>query len=421
MKFTSIVALALAAKTTSVVADDMPCRAKCTGKAVINCYFEVSRDPFASELGYFKFSGADGDCGGTNPTLGIEKGKNYYFIQKDVSNYYHPLGFAYEPDGALKGNNELEPGISGPACCTDDETDCADDIICNEDISCEDDNSCPAPMYRINGEFPGKYTNNPSFDIPNTGSDNFGLDDYEPEFFYPVVDWLGSEYEVVLLVPEDYMYTGDFFYFCHIHNFMSGRIKFINADGTPITEGDSPALGYEYQVPSEYDATCGTYGLDDFQLPNTQCPEKFVCNAPDVDTPAGKFAECIDSMNCAMLTGMTSNVNQDSALGLFIHQMIPHHQNAVNMCKALLISGEIDCDDLTDEDSSLCGLNAICQEIINVQNAQIQAMYGFLDAEGLDRTDDCEIQIDGSGEGREPTKTTKSAKKNGKGAKRERR
>merc|ERR1712118_316117 len=79
-------------------------------------------------------------------------------------------------------------------------------------------------------------------------------------------------------------------------------------------------------------------------------------------------------MNCAMTKGMTTNVNQDNAIALFNHQMIPHHQNAVNMCKALLFSGEADCSDLTDEEDSKCVINVICQEIINVQNAQIQTM-----------------------------------------------
>ena len=69
MKFQAIIALALAAKASAVV--DKPCRATCvdtpTGK---ECTFIVTRDQFASELGYFKFSGENGDCGGTNPTLG---------------------------------------------------------------------------------------------------------------------------------------------------------------------------------------------------------------------------------------------------------------------------------------------------------------------------------------------------------------
>merc|ERR1719162_169950 len=113
-------------------------------------------------------------------------------------------------------------------------------------------------------------------------------------------------------------------------------------------------------------------------------------------------------MNCAMLAGMTTNVNVDSALALFNHQMIPHHENAVNMCKALLISGEADCNDLEDEDSSACAINVICQEIINVQNAQIQTMRGILD-EGCDQTDDCVVRI--APKKSKKAKTSKASKK----------
>ena len=70
MKFTSL-SLAILAVTANVGNAEKPCRASCvdtpTGK---ECIFEVSRDQYASELGYFKFSGESGDCGGTNPTLG---------------------------------------------------------------------------------------------------------------------------------------------------------------------------------------------------------------------------------------------------------------------------------------------------------------------------------------------------------------
>jgi len=381
MKFGSIVlSIALAAK--AVNADDKPCRATCvTTTEGKECTFIVSRDEFASELGYFQFSGIDGDCGSTNPTLGIEKGATYFFIQSDVSNYYHPLGFAYGADGALDDQDELEPGIRGEGSTS----------------TCTENNSCPAPMYSQGADYLGKYSNNAVI-APLTGddvdpSDDFGLDGYEPQFFNPLGDWIGSEtYSVSLYYPTDNDFEGDFFYFCHIHQFMTGRIKFIDANGNPITEANHPIIPYDYQVPSEYDQSCGTFGLDEFQLPNKQCPDKFVCNRPE--GAVGKFAECVDSMNCAMLAGMTTNVNVDSALALFNHQMIPHHQNAVNMCKALLISGEADCDDLSDEDDNACVINALCQEIINVQNAQIQTMRGVLSGiDGASQTDDCIVKI----------------------------
>lgn len=64
----------------------------------------------AGELGYFWFE----ECGNvTNPTIGIEIGQVYTFVQADRSNYMHPLGFAYFPDGAHVDKNELEPVVSG--------------------------------------------------------------------------------------------------------------------------------------------------------------------------------------------------------------------------------------------------------------------------------------------------------------------
>ena len=173
---------------------------------------------------------------------------------------------------------------------------------------------------------------------------------------------------------------------------MTGRIKFIDANGAPLYPQDEPAIPYGYETPGPYDQSCGTSGLEDFQLPNSQCPETFVCDQPG--GAVGKFAECIDSMNCAMLVGMTTEVYNNNAIALFNHQMIPHHQNAVNMCKALLISGEADCADLEDEEDPACITNVICQEIINVQNAQIQTMRGVLDQINSTPTADCVITID---------------------------
>jgi len=45
-----------------------------------------------------------------------------------------------------------------------------------------------------------------------------------------------------------------------------------------------------------------------------------------------------------MFAGMTTNVNAGSEAALFLHQMIPHHQNAVNMSKALLKTKTLNCE-----------------------------------------------------------------------------
>lgn len=107
-----VVVIALAAKVNAQTSAN-PCLAKCEiVSGVKECTFIVKVDYSASELGYYIFSGANGDCGGTSPTLGIEKRVTYNFIQEDISNYYRPLGFAYGANGAHDDQPELEPGVS---------------------------------------------------------------------------------------------------------------------------------------------------------------------------------------------------------------------------------------------------------------------------------------------------------------------
>lgn len=83
---------------------------------------------------------------------------------------YHPLGFAYFPDGAHADADELEPGIIPPGSSS----------------TCGANMSCPAPMYYIGDEYKGSYSNNPDLASVTSDDDNFGLDDYEPLFFHPL-------------------------------------------------------------------------------------------------------------------------------------------------------------------------------------------------------------------------------------------
>ena len=50
----------------------------------------------ASVTGAFEVDG----CTGSNPVLSMTRGVTYTFVQHDVTNWMHPLGFAYYPDGA---------------------------------------------------------------------------------------------------------------------------------------------------------------------------------------------------------------------------------------------------------------------------------------------------------------------------------
>ena len=120
---------------------------------------------------------------------------------------------------------------------------------------------------------------------------------------------------------------------------MGGRIK-VTKNGKVLNELDTPSMGfaYDYDSPlmSEFDKECGTFALGEFQLPNPKCPDRFVCglDEPGMDPQLLKFSQCLDAMNCHMLAGMTTGIKARDERALFIHQMIPHHQNAVNMAKA---------------------------------------------------------------------------------------
>jgi hypothetical protein len=71
---------------------------------------------------------------------------------------------------------------------------------------------CPAPMYIRGGEYLGEYSNNEGI-APLTGSEDFGLDFYEPEFFLDPVTWNSAgTYEIALKFDVD-DFTGEL-----IHN-----------------------------------------------------------------------------------------------------------------------------------------------------------------------------------------------------------
>ena len=64
--------------------------------------------------------------------------------------------------------------------------------------------------------------------------------------------------------------------------------------------------------------------------------------------------------------------------------------------KALLKTGKLNCDDLTDEESEQaddCALEIILREIVNNQNAQIQAMRALLEAKNYPEENDCKVPI----------------------------
>merc|ERR1712161_101740 len=179
--------------------------------------------------------------------------------------WYHPMGFAWYVDGAHVDADELEPTIAPPNdtgiynCCTGK---------CYYSSGPPD---CPSPRYRLDGA--------PITKASASGED-FGLDDYEPRFFYPFADWVDqgtfsvfapSVSNTANIDPND----NDFFYFCHIHAGMSGRVKILDSKKNVLSPPDVPEIPAEYyQIQSELE----------------------------------NFAACFNALDCAMTSGMSNEV-----------------------------------------------------------------------------------------------------------------
>merc|ERR1719201_2591091 len=310
------------------------------------CKYTATVDPFAGPTGYFKFA----ECGDVaNPVIVMKRGVTYTFDQSDNSNWYHPLGFAYFVDGAHNEVDELEPGITqtGDACAGT--------------------NTCQAPMYYKDGVFAGAAGYDNTLATP-TGGEDFGLDAYEPEFFHRKSDWTATTYSVKLTLT-DTTYATDIFYFCHIHGGMSGYIKIADASGTVVSSrgtGNALIAADYYDTPSTYEASCGGYNLDAYKSAGA-CTDTFLCTTATL--AEGSFGDCLNAMDCSMDLGMKTELHSNDIVS-FMHQMIPHHENAINMAKLLM-----------KKDTTLAADGEVMDmlwDIINVQGMQIQAMQGWL-------------------------------------------
>lgn len=310
----------LASGTGSGTSSKDACPATCTGTGAGRaCSFTGKLNVFASSTGYYQFD----ECGDTvQPVLEIERGVEYTFFQNDITNWYqprapasraprapasrapcapaltrgcrarglgaprrrlryHPFGFAYEPDGALRDVDELEPSISSTGA------------------ACAGTNECQAPQYYIGATFYGANVENGTAEpivYPASGNaGNFGLDFYEPAFQGGRGEWAATRDEAlaaggfnIKLTITDTTQTNDFFYFwyggvrsaprpsrlltcqgspprpalalrrSHVHGGMSGRIKILSGEGgSQVSTSDFSSLP-TLQSPSEFDQKCGT-------------------------------------------------------------------------------------------------------------------------------------------------------------------
>eukprot|EP00960_Hanusia_phi_P039837 754083-Hanusia_phi.AAC.1 len=327
-----------------------------TGTETDPYIFQVKLNYFVSSTGYFSFTRCEGS---QRPTIKIKANSTYMFVQTDRTNWLHPLGFAYGPDGAHVGAAELEPGVKPPGSQT----------------NCDVSKTCQSPRYfgGKNGDvFLGRQGLLSTDDDPyaGVGDGEFGLDVYEPHFEdHSLGLWARNKYNVRLRIDDDA--TAEIFYFCHVHQsrWMSGKIIVVNADGTPRSGLQSVEL-YRPTVMSKDDEACGTppapeYG-DDYG------PTKFIgrCGTKALCGETTTFKRCMEGIDCQMTYNMRVT-HTDDPITTFMRQMIPHHQNAVNMAKIVL---KLDLDHVREVDKQLgdeAFVENLMLEIINTQNMQI--------------------------------------------------
>jgi hypothetical protein len=302
------------------------------------------------KMGEFQVEG----CNGTSPVLAFRRGETYTLVQHDITNWMHPLGLAYYPDGAHGFEQFQEvPELEFPTPQVCDQV----QFRCNpgQDVK-------QAPLYGIDGVYE-------TFDDWNNGVTG-GLDVYEPAFKVPQDQWMGRNYSVKITVPGN-SYTKEFFYFCHIHSGMSGMIKVTD----PVENANILMQKFEpttyYTQADKFDSVCGTSEVSMFHTSKDKfCPgQNFLCQTRHNK----EFSSCMEAIGCKMNYEM--RVKEDSnPLVVFMHQMIPHHVNAVNMARIALKHAQ-DAVGYDDEELDVPGL---LRDIINKQNEQIQEMESWL-------------------------------------------
>jgi hypothetical protein len=283
-------------------------------------------------------------CTDTSPVLVMTPGVQYTFVQSDATSWFHPLGFAYYPDGAHLGAPELE--YPNPADCALPE------------FGCDPAVATQAPLYGIDGAytaFDGNWAAN-------------GLELYEPAF--QVLDqaaWAAVAYTVKLTIPVGSK-TQTLFYFCHIHAGMSGQITVAHPAGTTglnaLVTPFAPTTYYAGRIAAAevVNSQCGTSGvMDDWAT--AMCPSMdFLCG-----DDGGVINNCLASIDCTMHAQMRVSARADDPVATFMDLMIPHHVNAVNMAKIMLKLG-------SSAPSFDADVEALMRDIINTQNAQIMIM-----------------------------------------------
>lgn len=297
----------------------------------------MSVDLHAGETGYYVLDRGSfaGITPGPSPEITVKIGQTIVFDQEDPTNWYHPVGFAYAPDGAH-----------------------GDDWGADENPEVE---GVGELQYKIDGAIPT------CADAGDTG-----LDCYEPEFFYPRGDWMAKKYTAELTITDAVAAAskgGVIYYFCHIHSKMSGKIVIKNADGSDYVSPTDELALYDLTVNDAFDTGCGTSGISQYaDGGDHECDVQFFGGEHDTE-----FEKCLQAIDCQMNSEMYSQTGPDESdpVAIFMQQMIPHHVNAVNMAKLLLKNNAAEVSAVEDLEDTL-------HSIINVQNFQIHYFRNHL-------------------------------------------
>ena len=309
---------------------------------------------FSGEVGNYEFV----DHEGPSPELIVEIGKTYHFDQTHHTNWYHPLGFGYFPDGAHGKTWGAEER---------------------------------AEIDAATARGGGLYGSALSYRINNVESNN-NLEDFEEQFFWPRDEWLQRKYTVELKITDEIAreaakHGGVLYYFCHVHSKMSGKLRITgnyqkdgtayqakaSYEGTAYTPHGTELNEYAPHTADAFDTMCGTYEASPYKQESGQCAgSQFLCTTA---SPPTNFEKCMHAIDCKMQTEMTVQGHDihGNPIAIFMQQMIPHHTNAVNMARVMLTTTDIRSDSFG---------NNLMYEIINNQNAQIHAMRNYLSDRG---------------------------------------
>jgi hypothetical protein len=289
--------------------------------------FHMRVNLFAGENGHFELAERPSQA---LPELEVRVGETYFFDQTHHTNWMHPLGFAYFPDG----HHGQTWGGGGRAEVTDFD----------------------ALKYRVN--------NRKAKRIESTDIMEYDTKAYESAFSHLKEDWLTEKHGVQLEITDDIAKQaaaqgGVIYYYSRFHSRTSGKIRIVGGS----VAGPEPN-GTQYTPPAvgSFDEVCGTYDTAPYNPALGLCATqgRLLCDV--IDTP---FERCMAALNCKMKTEMQVGSSGAHPVTTFYQQMIPHHANAINMARVLLKTTDLSSEPFVE---------GLMNDIICGQTAQIDGM-----------------------------------------------